>query len=62
MGDLNTADLLVQCLENEDVEYIFGVPGKKIFISSRRLSNPQFALLPLAMNRALHLWRMFMGD
>jgi acetolactate synthase-1/2/3 large subunit len=29
MGDLNTADLLVQCLENEDVEYIFGVPGEE---------------------------------
>jgi len=29
MGELNTADLLVQCLENEDVEYIFGVPGEE---------------------------------
>ncbi len=29
MGEMNTADLLVQCLENEDVEYIFGVPGEE---------------------------------
>ena len=29
MGELTTADLLVQCLENEDVEYIFGVPGEE---------------------------------
>lgn len=29
MGQMNTADLLVQCLENEDVEYIFGVPGEE---------------------------------
>ncbi|MEB3226860.1 MAG: acetolactate synthase large subunit, partial [Synechocystis sp.] len=29
MGELNTAELLVQCLENEDVEYIFGVPGEE---------------------------------
>jgi acetolactate synthase I/II/III large subunit len=29
MGELNTADLLVQCLENEGVEYIFGLPGEE---------------------------------
>ena len=29
MGQLNTADLLVQCLENEGVEYIFGLPGEE---------------------------------
>ena len=29
MGDFNTADLLVQCLENEGVDYIFGVPGEE---------------------------------
>ena len=29
MGDLNTAELLVQCLENEGVEYIFGLPGEE---------------------------------
>lgn len=29
MGQMNTAELLVQCLENEDVEYIFGVPGEE---------------------------------
>jgi acetolactate synthase I/II/III large subunit len=29
MGDLNTAKLLVQCLENEEVEYIFGLPGEE---------------------------------
>ena len=29
MGELNTADLLVRCLENEGVEYIFGLPGEE---------------------------------
>ncbi|MGK7873186.1 MAG: acetolactate synthase large subunit [Xenococcaceae cyanobacterium] len=29
MGELNTAKLLVQCLENEGVEYIFGLPGEE---------------------------------
>lgn len=25
----NTADLLVECLEEEGVEYIFGIPGEE---------------------------------
>ncbi|MDY6781928.1 MAG: acetolactate synthase large subunit [Cyanobacteriota bacterium] len=29
MGEINTADLLVQCLENEEVEYVFGLPGEE---------------------------------
>lgn len=29
MGEMNTADLLVQCLENEGVEYVFGLPGEE---------------------------------
>ncbi len=26
---MNTADLLVKCLENEGVEYVFGLPGEE---------------------------------
>ena len=29
VGELNTAELLVKCLENEGVEYIFGLPGEE---------------------------------
>ena len=29
MGELNTAKLLVKCLENEGVEYVFGLPGEE---------------------------------
>lgn len=29
MGEINTAELLVQCLENEGVEYVFGLPGEE---------------------------------
>ena len=29
MGELNTARLLIQCLENEGVQYIFGLPGEE---------------------------------
>ncbi len=30
MPNSNTAELLVRCLENEGVKYIFGVPGEEI--------------------------------
>ncbi|SFP80782.1 acetolactate synthase large subunit [Salibacterium halotolerans] len=29
MGVLNTAELLITCLENEGIEYMFGVPGEE---------------------------------
>ncbi|NEP00184.1 MAG: acetolactate synthase large subunit [Symploca sp. SIO2E9] len=29
MGEMNTAELLVSCLENEGVEYVFGLPGEE---------------------------------
>ncbi len=29
MSEMNTAQLLVQCLENEGVEYVFGLPGEE---------------------------------
>jgi acetolactate synthase-1/2/3 large subunit len=29
MGEMNTAELLVKCLENEEVKYIFGLPGEE---------------------------------
>ena len=29
MGQLNTAELLIKCLENEGVEYLFGLPGEE---------------------------------
>ena len=29
MSDLSTAELMVSCLENEGVEYVFGIPGEE---------------------------------
>ena len=28
---MNGAELLVRCLDNEGVEYIFGIPGEELF-------------------------------
>ena len=45
---MNTAEKLVECLVQEGVEVIFGIPG--------------FASSPRAMNRALLSWRTYMAD
>lgn len=29
MGEMNTAEMLVRCLENEGVDYVFGLPGEE---------------------------------
>jgi acetolactate synthase I/II/III large subunit len=44
MTDMNTAKLLVQCLENEGVEYVFGLPGEENLhvLQALRNSSIQF--------------------
>jgi acetolactate synthase I/II/III large subunit len=43
----STAHLLVQCLENEDVEYVFGIPGEENirFIDALKDSKIRFILV-----------------
>ena len=43
---MKTSDLLVRCLENEGVEYIFGIPGEENldFLESVRNSDIEFVL------------------
>lgn len=44
MGEINTAELLVRCLENEGVEYVFGLPGEENLhvLQALRYSSIQF--------------------
>ncbi len=44
MGEMNTAELLVHCLENEGVEYVFGLPGEENLhvLEALRHSSIQF--------------------
>ncbi len=39
MTEMNTADLLVRCLENEGVEYVFGLPGEENLHVLQALKN-----------------------
>ena len=54
----NAADLLVECLQEEGVEYIFGIPGEE----NLAVISPRSGLLPHAMSRGLRLWQMYMED
>ncbi|MBE9046487.1 acetolactate synthase large subunit [Pleurocapsales cyanobacterium LEGE 10410] len=44
MGESNVAEVLVQCLENEEVEYVFGLPGEENLdiLEALRNSSIQF--------------------
>jgi acetolactate synthase-1/2/3 large subunit len=44
MGEMNTAELLVRCLENEGVQYVFGLPGEENLhvLEALRNSSIQF--------------------
>jgi acetolactate synthase I/II/III large subunit len=41
-NSLNAAHLLVRCLENESVKYVFGIPGEESF---RRIDRLLWILL-----------------
>ena len=57
----SAAQFLVQCLENEGVEYVFGIPGEENirFIDDLKVSK-KFALSWRATSRELLLWPICM--
>ena len=58
----NAADLLVECLQEEGVEYIFGIPGEENLAVMNAIDQSRSGLLPHAMSRGLRLWQMYMED
>ena len=59
---MKASDLFIKCLENEEVECIFGVPGEEnedIMIS---LSNSKINLSRQGTSRELLSWQQFMED
>jgi acetolactate synthase-1/2/3 large subunit len=62
MGEMNTAELLVRCLENEGVEYVFGLPGEENLHVLEALRHSSIQLLQPATNRGLPSWQTFMDD
>ena len=54
---MNAAQVLVRCLENEGVEYVFGIPGEENLEVMRELKDSKIKFI--AMSRAQLLWQMF---
>lgn len=48
------ADLIVRCLENEGVEYVFGIPGEENIHLIGRYGRRRFATCSSAMSRRRH--------
>src|SRR3954466_193462 len=47
-NDRNAADLFVECLEAEDVEYVFGIPGEETLELNRALdASDQIQFIPV---------------
>jgi acetolactate synthase I/II/III large subunit len=47
MDDRNAADLFVECLEAEDVEYVFGIPGEETLDLNRALADSPITFVPV---------------
>jgi len=47
MNERNAADLFVDCLESEGVEYVFGIPGEETLDLNRALEDSQITFIPV---------------
>jgi thiamine pyrophosphate-dependent acetolactate synthase large subunit-like protein len=56
---MNTAELLVRCLENEGVRYVLSTRKKNLDVL-QALKNLRFNSLLRVMSKARHLWLMSM--
>ena len=47
MDDRNAADLFVDCLEAEGVQYVFGIPGEETLDLNRALADSSIEFVPV---------------
>lgn len=59
---LSAAEVLVKCLENEGVQYIFGIPGEENLDVMNALNFQRSNLSLYAMSRGQPLWQTYMED
>ena len=58
---MKAAEVFVKCLENEEVEYIFGIPGEENLDVMDALLDSNIQFVTRVMSRVLPLWLMCMG-
>ena len=56
---MNAAQVLVRCLENEGVEYVFGIPGEENLEVMRALKGSKIKFITVRHEQAQLLWQMF---
>ena len=54
------AELLIKCLENEGVEFIFGIPGEENLHVMDALRNSSIEFITVRHEQGLRLWPMSM--
>src|SRR5215218_11225045 len=47
MSERKASDLFVECLEAEDVEYVFGIPGEETLDLNESLEDSPIAFIPV---------------
>src|SRR6516165_10402122 len=47
MSERKASDVFVECLESEDVKYVFGIPGEETLDLSESLSNSSIQFVPV---------------
>ncbi len=57
---MKASDLFVKALENEGVEYIFGIPGEENLDFLNSLRNSSIKLILTVMSRVQVLWLLLM--
>jgi len=58
---MNTAQLLVQCLENEGVEYVFGLPGEENLEVLEALRNSSIKFITTRHELYSSEWQLIPG-
>ena len=58
---MKASDLFVRCLENEGVEYIFGIPGEENADTMISLMDSDIKFILAATSRVPRSWPMFMA-
>ena len=56
---MKASDLFVRCLENEGVEYIFGIPGEENLDVMDSMIGSKLKFITTRHEQGRHLWQMF---
>lgn len=58
----NTAEFLIECLEEEGVHYIFGIPGEENLAIINALEHSKIEFITVRHEQGLPSWPMSTAD